>query len=179
MLGLDHSKTESPADLIHPLLIQRLLREGYVKLPSCTGGLSNITMPLTLQFMPVWSLYSHVVSTFSESRSTLSEILLSDTRTSVFCCRVSIIIIGMLVSDELAAATKWHHCATTQRLLITHASQAPPASLITASPSHCTYVDMHITQTPTGCVVVWNNSRLGQQHCASAWQKHHNNVSHG
>jgi len=44
--------------------------------------------------------------TFSESRSTLSEILLSDTRTSVFCCRVSIIIIGTLVSDELAAETK-------------------------------------------------------------------------
>jgi len=44
--------------------------------------------------------------TFSESRSTLSEILLSDTRTSVFCCLVSIIIIGMLASEAFVAEAK-------------------------------------------------------------------------
>ena len=64
-----------------------------------------------------------IVRTFSDSRSTLSEILLNDTRTSVFCCRVSIIIIGTFVSDVLTAVTRqqWttkHHNVSSSKSLV-------------------------------------------------------------
>jgi len=184
--------------------LQWLLKEGYIELPLCTGGLSNITMTPEgrvhrTPFMYWWALqhynainitiHASLVAILSRGQYLLWEPINLVRDSAQWHAHLRVLLprlhhhhrhVGVGRTCCCNQMTSLCNNATSQqRLLITHASQAPPASLITASPSHCSYVDRHVTQTPTGCVVVWNNSRLGRQHCASAWQRNHNNVSHG